>query len=140
MNIETFKVAHLDALTLQPSQQYLRPLVMREELFSEYEKDGYSALVDGRVVACGGFLTMWKNRAQVWAILAADIGPDAMKEVHFAVKRGLAIRTESRIEGVCDTNFINGHRWLRALGFTREGTMKKYTAEGRDCDLYARVK
>lgn len=141
MIIEAFKREHLDALTLQPMQQYMRPLLMRDDYLKFYEsQESFTAIIDGVVVGCGGFISMWANRVQIWSLLARDIGPRGMLQVHHAVKRGLAMRTERRIEAMCDPGFKNAQRWLQALGFEREGLMRKYTEDGHDCYLYARVR
>lgn len=141
MIIETFKREHLDALTLQPMQQYMRPFLMRDDYLSFYEsQESYTAIIDGRVVGCGGFMEMWPGRVQIWSLLARDIGPRGMLQVHNAVKRGIAMRTEHRIEAMCDPAFENAQRWLHALGFEREGLMRKYTEDGHDTYLYARIR
>ena len=46
-----------------------------------------------------------------------------------------------RIEAHIDVDFLNGHRWVEALGFVIEAPrMRKFTPDGRDVALYARVR
>jgi hypothetical protein len=44
-----------------------------------------------------------------------------------------------RIETSVATDFEQGHRWAQMLGFKNEGTMRCFTPQGMDCDLYARI-
>jgi hypothetical protein len=64
-----------------------------------------------------------------------------MVQVHRATQRMLTATTIRRIEAHVDCNYAAGHRWVAMLGFVKEGgPMRAFTPDGRDCDLYARVK
>lgn len=39
-----------------------------------------------------------------------------------------------------ETPFENGHQWVKLLGFKRIGTMHKFACDGRDFDLYERIR
>lgn len=139
--IEPFKRAHLEALVLQPMQEHMQTTVLQPEYLKSLEgQELVSGFIDGRIVACGGFLLMWPGRIYAWSLLSHDVGPREMLKLHCVVRKILASRKEHRIEAACDSNFKNAHRWLRALGFQREAKMRCYTPDGRDCDLYARIR
>jgi RimJ/RimL family protein N-acetyltransferase len=59
--------------------------------------------------------------------------------IHKAVRRALLFHNYRRVETAVASDFEQGHRWMSMLGFEREGRMRAFTPDGRDCDLYARV-
>lgn len=142
MIIVPFHKDHFANLVAQPQQAFLKPLLMKPdygaELALHYSRTG---IIDGRVVACAGIYPLWEGCARAWVIAARDIGGAGFIALHRAVKRVLDERPERRIEAEVDTEFSQGHRWVKMLGgFEWEGTMRKYSLNGRDTDRYARVK
>jgi hypothetical protein len=140
MRILPFEPDHLKQLLLQPSQAMMQPL-LDSPTYAQSLKDAgpaYSA-VDGDVVfACAGFIPQWEGRAVAWALVSSEAG---MRFVGItrAVRRALQLHPFRRVETAVTHDFPQGHRWAQMLGFTREGLMRSYTPDGRDCDLYARV-
>lgn len=141
MNIEAFSPEHLQGLLLQPSQAGMRPVMSDPGYGSSLAAAGpaYAAVVGGQVVACAGVIPQWPGRAVAWALIGKEAGPHFIG-IHRAVQRALDMHAFRRIETgvVCD--FEEGHRWAKMLGFVREGRMRAYTPDGRDCDLYALVR
>lgn len=142
MQIKPYEAADMHALMIQPAQAAMRPILLSNGYPEALEPlESYSAWIDGRAVACGGFFPLWSGNVRIWAVLAGDIGPAGMLALHKVVKRGLAMCDARRIEVEVDTEFKQAHRWVQLLGgFEWEGTMRKYSPEGRDTDRYARVK
>lgn len=140
MEVVAYEPEHLERLRLQPAQAYLSG-----RIGSEYARamvvDGqsFSALSGDRVIACAGLIPLWAGRAHAWALLAEDAGRDLLA-VHRAVGRFLSLSTVRRIETSVYHEFAAAHRWARLLGFRWEGLMRGYAPDGRDCDLYARVR
>jgi RimJ/RimL family protein N-acetyltransferase len=79
-----------------------------------------------------------RTRAQGWGIVGRDAGPQLLA-ITRKVGEFLEAQDFMRIETSVRTEFPAAHRWARMLGFQREGTLRKWD-EGRDCDIYARVK
>ena len=97
MIVERFKAEHLENLVLQPAQEYARANIAAKGYGESLAKfDAFSAIVDGRVVACAGVVPVWDGRGDAWALIAADIGPGGMHDLHFAVKRYLRQSTLRR--------------------------------------------
>lgn len=140
MKIVPFEPHHLKNLLLQPSQAMMQPTLSDSSYAVALHQagPGYSA-VDGEVVfACGGLIQQWDLRAIAWALISAEAGK------HFSLIHRTALRLFSehkyrRIETAVSSEFEAGHRWAQMLGFEREGRMRAYTPDGRDCDLYARI-
>lgn len=142
MHISPYKAYDLHELMIQPAQAHMRDLLLSNGYPEALEAhDSYTGRIDGRVVACAGMIPLWEGVVRAWAVIGADIGPGGMTSLHRAARRAIAACPARRIEIEVVTSFKEAHRWVRMLGgFEREGTMRKYTPDGQDCDKYARVK
>ncbi len=140
MMIVAFQPAHLERLLLQPSQALMQPTLADPTYGPSLASAGpaYSAVDGDAVFACAGLIPQWEGRAVAWALIAAEAGR-SMIGIHKAVGRAMRLHAYRRIETAVASDFEQGHRWARMLGFEREGLMKRYTPDGRDCHLYARV-
>lgn len=141
MMIVTFKPSHLERLLLQPAQEGMRPVMQDPSYGLSLARSGpcYAAVSGDEVLACAGLIPQWPGRAVAWALIGADAGR-CFVGLHRAVKRALDMHEYRRVETGVASDFEAGHRWARMLGFTREGRMRAYTPDGRDCDLYALVR
>lgn len=93
----------------------------------------------GKVVAVGGHTPMWKGRTLLWGYLGADCRPAMAAMTRRVRKEVEAMAVEfTRIEAYAERHHAAGNRWLRLLGFQKEGVMRKF-ANDRDYILYARV-
>lgn len=130
--VECFSKEHLKALRLQARQQ--------DELDIQDgapENATLFTLFDGaEPMAVIGFVQVCARRRMAVALLSEAAGKDMLPIVR-AMKRLLKIYAVDRVEMTVKTDFLAAHRLARMLGFSREGTMKKF-ANGQDYDLYAR--
>lgn len=140
MHIIPFQSDHIFQLRLQNAQElfyakfsphYARAL--------EDSGNGWTAMRDGRPIACAGFVEQWEGRALAWALMAEDSGPHFVA-ITRAVKRAIAMARWHRIEAQVDAEFGAGLRWAEMLGFEIESKMRKFTPEGRDAFMYVRIK
>lgn len=137
MIIVPFRVEHAQRLQLQPGQAHI---VVNPDVMLPLEGElSFAALDEQRVLAVAGITEIWQGRAQCWAMLAGGLGRHFV-QIHRAVQRALDMSDYRRIETYVDSGFAEGHRWIKMLGFTHEGRARAYSPEGRDCDLYARVR
>lgn len=138
--IVAFKPDHLQRLLLQPSQAIMQPTLADPTYGPSLASAGpaYSAVHGDAVFACAGIIPQWEGRALAWALIASEAGPH-MVAIHKAVRRALDIHPFRRVETAVASDFAQGHRWATMLGFEREGRMRAYTPDGRDCDLYSKV-
>lgn len=143
VTIIPFQPEHLSVLTLQPSQEYMLPAVARDGYGAEIAAGGpaYSALADGRIIACAGVWNIWPGRGAAWALLAQDV-PCHFIAVHRAVRTFLDHCGIARVEAYVDPGFDAANRWMRMLGFRLETPvpMAKFGEGGREMLLYARVR
>jgi hypothetical protein len=99
--------------------------------------NSWTGVVDGRPVACAGFMPQWPGRTIAWAYLNANSGPH-MLFVTRAVRKALD-KVKGRIEFAVRRDFDAGHRWARLLGFDVETyVMKAYGPDGEDVTSYVR--
>lgn len=141
MRIVALEEAHLAALRLQAAQAVLAPLLDAPGYGEMLAAAGpaFAGLADGAVVGCAGVVMLSAQRGHAWALLAAP-APVGFVPIHRAVAAFLDRQAVRRIETAVDSDFAAGHRWARMLGFAREGRMRAYGLDGRDADLYARVR
>ena len=141
IEIVKFLPKHWEEMEQQETTAYLRPLTpagytqaLAESPFS------YTAISEGRIVACSGVIEHWPGRAEAWAELA-QISRKEFLAIHNAVKRFLEVCPYRRIEATVAVEFDAAHRWIKLLGFELEApVMRKFGIDGGDCALYARIK
>lgn len=135
-----YKPEHLTRMRLQEAQEYLTPF-LTPELATSLASDYSYAAVDGDdVVCCAGLIPMWEGRATAWAYVG-KVTPRRFVVLHKMVERFLQMCPFDRVEAAVDVKFEEGHRWVKALGFTLEApAMRKFSPEGGDSALYARVR
>ena len=124
-------------LNLQADQIGQAPL-SPENLFL-LAKDGHSwhVRLDGRLVALGGYALVWPGRAVVWGYLGRDAGP-AMPAMTRRIRCELARAAVPRYEAYAGVRHTAARRWLKLLGFRKEGTMRQFMLGG-DFVMFARV-
>lgn len=140
MRIEPYSPAHLEALLLQPAQEFARPLLANPDYRQALAVPGmaFTALDGDRVLACAGLMPLWEGRAEAWALMSHDLRSHFLG-IHYATKRFLNACGMRRVEAAVDAQFGCAKEWIEALGFKFEGPLASYTPDGRDCLRFARV-
>lgn len=140
MRFAPLRVEHLAALELQAGQAYMGGDISAPGYAEQLlQGQAFTAIAGGEVIGCAGCIEPWDNRGILWALVSANAGRH-MTAIHRAAVGFLAQSKLRRIETFVDTEFAAGHRWVQMLGFEREGRMRAFSPDGRDFDLYARVK
>ena len=100
---------------------------------------GEAMLGRGRVLAAGGLVPLWPERAIAWLMLSPHA---TVREKALALRRvqaGLARAPFRRVEMQVRTTEPWCRRFAARLGFAEEGVMRAYDPDGRDYGLFARV-
>jgi GNAT superfamily N-acetyltransferase len=140
MIVRPYKADDLRDLVLQPGQAYLQPMLAGSDYARTLEQsDAWTGEEGGRVIGCAGVAEVWQGRGIAWALIAKDAG-SRFVAIHRAVARYLSLTSLRRVEAWVDVEFPEAHRWMEMLGFRREGRMARFTPDGRDADLYAKVR
>lgn len=134
------KYEHVEELLSLPYNQSLG-FVLKPSQKSHIENDlCKTILVNGDVAFVGGVVQYWENRAEAWAIFRPGLREHFIA-LHKEVKSYFRSCPFLRIEATVECEFENGHRWIRALGFTLEAPrLKSYFPDGKDASLYALIK
>lgn len=117
---------------------------MRELAISR-ENNGQciTGIVDGQIVGVGGVDVMWPGVGEVWMMLSCETNTYP-KMTYKVIRDGLNKLIEDnnffRTQAWARVDFPMAHTLFRHLGFEVEGRAKKYTPDGVDAILYAKVK
>lgn len=142
MRVVPFEPAHLEQLKLQKGQEYLTPYLGQAEITGE-AFTGFSE--SGRMLGCAGFVPTdlvpsTHPKALAWAMLC-EMTRGEFVAVHRTVRDMLERQPYRRITATVDCAFLEGHRWVRQLGFHLEAPRMIFGGlNGRDCSLYARIR
>jgi RimJ/RimL family protein N-acetyltransferase len=96
------------------------------------------AVTDSGVIGIAGLSELYHDRIVLWAMLTPTTGRH-MLAIHRAVRAKLATLPQQRIEATVDVNFPTGAHWLLMLGFTFEGTLRRYL-RGMDQHMFSIVR
>jgi hypothetical protein len=140
MEIRAFQPTDLYALSLQNAQMGLHDIIRGEGYGDSLAAGGPAFTVTSRgdIVACVGVIPQWENYSRAWALLSGDSGRHLLG-ITRAIRRWLRFHNSGRVDTSVVVDFQQAIRWAAMLGFVREGLMRKYTPDGKDCYLYAQV-
>lgn len=140
MEIRGFRPDDLQVIALQPAQAVAVEEMARPEYAVELQRHGpcFTVTRTGEVIACIGVVWKYPTHGHAWALLSAEAG-SCMLGITRAVRRWLRFHNAGRIETAVDCDFPAAIRWVEMLGFEREGRMRAFTPDRRDCYLYAQV-
>ena len=140
MKVVPFRAEHLEGLVLQSAQKDMSGYLSRDYGAGlEHTGQAFTAIRDGQILGCAGVETIWANRGIAWSLLG-QVTPFELLGIHRHVSAFLESLSLRRIEMTVDARHGSGRRWAVMLGFQREGTLRAYTPDGRDCHLYSRIK
>ena len=115
------------------------------ELAEEREKNGMclTAVDDGLITGCAGIDLMWAGVGEVWLLLTCNVDKYP-RTLYNNIKEGLAkiIKDNDlfRVQAWGRIGFDRAHILFKHLKFKPEGIARKYTPDGVDAILYAKVK
>lgn len=140
IEIVAFRPEHLTRLRLQATQASAQSLLTIDhgEQIASCRGIARSAMLDGEPLACAGLIELWQGRAYAWAYIA-EHAKNHFKAVHRAVNSALTASNWRRIEMAVDVRDPGAKRWASHLGFEFEGVARKWTTDGRDVEIWARV-
>jgi hypothetical protein len=100
-------------------------------------------LINGRVACCGGVARLWPGLGEAW-MLPAELARTEPLALTRRAKRFIASSMDAltlhRVQCFCKTLDHRAVRWAPALGFQREGTLRRYGADGDDYEVFAIVR
>lgn len=141
MIVRPWKRGDSESVNLQTAQRYSGDLADVSVDLTSLSEVGlaWTAEVDGGVVACGGLLPQWENRALAWMLIGENAGPH-FAGIHRHVRQFLARSPYRRIEAHVDVGFAPGARWMKMLGFELEAYKKAFRPDGADMLEFVRIR
>lgn len=152
-----FEAWHLTAIHPQDEQtavyDYAKAHLLNVEAYGDIldklavqENEGrcaWSALIDGRILACGGISALFPHVGEAWTLFDKDFftsPPEIIRAVLNRIKAGLMAVNLPRIQATTEVSFRRADLFLKKLGFTPEGRLKKYGYDGQDHTMYGFIK
>ena len=124
-----------------------------DSLLPHFTEDDWRAIRDGgevfsgfhndRFLGIAGVSLKWPGRAEVWALVGAQLSKRDMLWVTIEVIEFLEFthdRGYRRLETTVAADHEAGHVWAEKLGFRAEGLLGCYGLEGQDHQMYARIR
>lgn len=100
-------------------------------------------LIGYRVACIGGVARLWDGLGEVWMVpspLAREYPLALTKAAWRTIDYAMTALELRRAQCFCKTSDSRAIRWAQALGFKREGTLRKYGADGSDYEVMAIVR
>jgi hypothetical protein len=133
---------HFATMTLRPEELDHLGVRYLERATPLFELGfGWTLFCDQKVICMGGFYEMWAGVYDMW--LFPDVCVPQYSIIFLKnVRRVLGIIEDTNPVHRIQTSSIADEmhdKWMRFLGFSEEGYMKKYSPAGRDYKMWARI-
>ena len=109
-----------------------------ETLMQMEKQNSWTAVGDGKPVACGGTVLQWPGRSLAWTCM----GPESGRHMRWLTREASRVlgAVRGRVEATVRRDFDLGHRWARMLGFAVETpVLEAYGPQGEDHVGYVRM-
>jgi len=107
----------------------------------------FSAYVGDTLVGCGGFIVFWPGVAEAWLMLPRNSQDksfwekaDAVMLLYQKLEQVIKKNDLRRVGAMVKTDFPKAIELVEALGFKREGLLRKYAPDGTDRYIYGKIK
>lgn len=135
---------NLDCVREHERQMFLEVFANHNHIFESFAKRGraWTIVINDEVITCSGLYPMWPGVYEGWQVPTIRVQNNsyqyakAYKETLDDAFMGDEVH---RVQSYCIHDDLHD-KWMRFLGFEKEGVMRKYSWDKRDYALYARVK
>lgn len=103
----------------------------------------WSGFAEGHLVAAGGVHFYWPGVGEAWTFMTSSLHKyrfSVHKHVYRLLNDIINRHKLYRVQAVINASHQAALDWIEALGFEKEGLMKKYGPDGQDYYMYGRVK
>jgi len=107
--------------------------------------DSWTCVFDGEIVAVGGIVDYWSGVGEMWLMLTKQarkhdiFGLIAFGAIEKKMNELVKSHKLRRVEASVRADFPKAIKFIKALGFQYEGRKRKYTPDGKDLFIYARL-
>ncbi len=137
-----FKAEHLEhILSVGLKDEKITPFILPSHGASIEKMGGYFTITEDQVpLVIGGIKPFWKGRAEAWLLFSKYKTKKFMSLISL-INKVIDDSPIKRIEMIIDSDFCEGARWAKILGFKLEAPLlKSYLPTGHDASLYAKVR
>jgi hypothetical protein len=118
--------------------------VNQDELVEIWKTGGpaYTLLIDGEIIASSGVVRQGWNRGEAWTLtgpLFYKYPKICIKAVKEYLQKIIEDEGLKRVQSLINVKHEWGDRWMKHLGFEKEGVLRKYGPEGDDYAIYSRI-
>lgn len=101
----------------------------------------YTIYHDKTPIACAGIIPIYPGVAEVWALTGKLVNKYPLA-FHKACKKIVAEALESnhRVQCTVEASYDKSVKWIEALGFEREGTLRGFNAYAEDYYMYSIIR
>jgi len=99
-------------------------------------------LMNGRPIFSCGAVVLWDGMAEAWFLTGTEAAKhpvSVVKTTMFLIADTIGKLKLHRLQATIDAENETAVRFAEALAFKREGLMQKFSPDGKDYYLYARV-
>jgi len=141
---ETFKMEHWDRIEPFGGREGLYNIEQALEVAASNSDMLVFTLLDGeKVISIYGTMRLWPGVGEAFTIMCKDIHRygRALYEFAFATVR-IVFNSMSLIRLQCTVavGFDKGVKFIEGIGFEREGILRKWSPDGKDVYMYAKLK
>jgi hypothetical protein len=125
-----------EVMRMVSNETYFAALAAAGPAFSGFDRHG-------RLLGTVGINILWPGVGEAWAVFTESVNAIPIA-FHRVMKRGLRTHFEAldlhRLHAVVAATDERAKRWIIALGFDREGTLREYGPNRADYIMYAMVR
>lgn len=145
LRVLNFEPFHLDLMDIREHEMeglFQMPEAIKGlSVLAEACEDCKTIMVGTDIVGCAGYVKLWGKVAECWLIPSSQVKENKIifsKFVKGYMDRIVGELGYERLQTTCLNDKLHC-RWMRFLGFEREGVLRKYSAKGEDFGMFARV-
>ncbi len=142
--IQQYEPWHMDALSMRWREEDTFKLVDRDldKILKKTNKGcSFTGFAEDKIIGCAGILPLWDGVGHAWVVMGKDYKKHRIwihkqvKSMFFKIAVGMGFQ---RVQANVQADFYDALRWIEALGFTCESTLKRYGPDGKDHYMYVR--
>ena len=102
----------------------------------------FTGIINEEIVACGGIYPMWDGVGEAWFIGSKLVYKHPIlitKTIRQYLNKLMNIKNFHRVQAYVKQDWEQAKRWIELVGMQKEGMVRKFSPDGRDHILYAKV-
>jgi len=101
----------------------------------------FTGFTENEIIGCAGILPIWEGVGHAWVVMGKNYKKHRLwihKNVQDTFLKIAVGKGMWRVQANVQADFFPALRWIEALGFHCESTMKRYGPDGKDHYMYVR--